>query len=308
MELRHLIHFVALAETKQFTAAARRVNVVQSGLSVTIKELEEEIGSMLVDRTTRSVALTEAGECFLEYARSSLSSLHEGIVAVRSQDGIVRGRLKIGILQSLTPYVDLPVVLQRFRATYPQVEFAVRAVDTDEVPALVRSRDVDLSFQAVGERTTLKGLETIPFARDVLVAVCSKRSDLATRRSVNLESISTEQFVDLIAKRALRVLLDHVFLERGLKRSSTYEVSDVETLLQFVSCGLGVAIVPAALVRSSRYAGQLHVLKITQEGPAMPKWRIAIVTRTNPRGSAVTPIHSFCYGPQGMRPYWREPA
>lgn len=283
MELRHLLHFIALAETKQFTAAARRVNVVQSGLSVTIKELEEEIGSKLVNRTTRSVALTEAGECFLEYARSSLSSLHEGIVAVRSQDGIVRGRLKIGILQSLTPYVDLPAVLQRFHAKYPQVEFAVRALDTDEVPALVHSRDVDLSFQAVGQRTTLKGLETIPFAHDVLVAVCSKRSDLATRRSVSLESISIEEFVDLVAKRALRVMLDHVFLERGLKRSSTYEVSDVETLLQFVSCGLGVAIVPAALVRSSKYASQLHVLKITQEGPAMPKWRIAIVVRAQKR-------------------------
>lgn len=69
-------------------------------------------------------------------------------MAVRSQDGVVRGRLKIEILQSLTPYVDLPAVLRRFRAKYPQVEFAVRALDTDEVPALVRSRDVDLSFQA----------------------------------------------------------------------------------------------------------------------------------------------------------------
>ncbi len=279
MELRHLIHFIALAETKQFTAAARRVNVVQSGLSVTIKELEEEIGSKLVNRTTRSVALTEAGECFLEYARSSLGSLHEGIVAVRSQDGIVRGRLNVGILRSLTPYVNLPAVLQRFRAKYPQVEFAVRALDTDQVPALVRSRDVDLSFQAAAQGTVLAGLDTIPFAHDVLVAVCSKQSELAAKRSVSLESISKEEFVDLVARRALRVVLDHAFLEKGLKRASTYEVSDVETLLQFVSCGLGVAIVPAALVRFSRFTHQLHVLSIEQEGLPMPKWRIAIVTR-----------------------------
>jgi DNA-binding transcriptional LysR family regulator len=174
-------------------------------------------------------------------------------------------------------------VLQRFRAKYPQVEFSVRALDTDQVPALVRSRDVDLSFLAVGQRSILNGLEVIPFAHDVLVAVCSKRSDLATRRSVTLESISEEEFVDLVAKRALRVMLDHVFRERGLKRPSTYEVSDVETLLQFVSCGLGIAIVPESLVRSSRYANQLHVLAIKKEGLAMPKWRIAIVTRAQRR-------------------------
>ena len=88
-------------------------------------------------------------------------------------------------------------------------------------------------------------------------------------------------------------MLDHVFLERGLKRSSTYEVSDLETLLQFVSCGLGVAIVPAALVRSSKYASQLHVLKITQGGPAIPKWRIAIVVRAQkrqPHGKAIAQL------------------
>ena len=283
MELRHLIHFVALAETKQFTAAARRVHVVQSGLSVTIKELEEEIGSKLVNRTTRSVALTEAGECFLEYARSTLGTLQDGIAAVRSQGGVVRGRLNIGTLQSLTPYVNLPAVLQRFRAKYPQVEFAVRALDTDEVPALVRSRDVDLSFMAVGQEPVFAGLEAIPFAHDSLVAVCSKRSSLAARRSVSLESLCNEEFVDLIPKRALRVTLEHAFQERGLQRRSTYEVSDVDALLQFVSFGLGVAIVPAALVRSSKYVSQLHILKITQGSPRMPKWRIAIVVRSQKR-------------------------
>ena len=283
MELRHLIHFVALAETKQFTAAARRVNVVQSGLSVTIKELEEEIGSKLVNRTTRSVALTEAGERFLEYARSTLGTLQDGIAAVRSLDGVVRGRLNIGILQSLTPYVNLPAVLHRFRTKYPEVEFAVRALDTDQVPALVRSRDVDLSFLAVGQETVFPGLEAIPFAHDTLVAVCSKRSTLAARQSVSLQSLCNEEFVDLISKRALRVMLEHAFRERGLERRSTYEVSDVDALLQFVSFGLGVAIVPAALVRSSQYANQLHRLAIKREGAAMPKWRIAIVVRAQKR-------------------------
>ncbi len=110
---------------------------------------------------------------------------------------------------------------------------------------------------------------------------------------MSLDSISKEECIDLVAKRALRVMLDHVFLERSLKRAGTYEVSDVETLLQFVSCGLGVAIVPAALVRFSRYASQLHVLTIKQEDLAMPKWRIAIVTRAQkhqPHGNIIVQL------------------
>jgi DNA-binding transcriptional LysR family regulator len=149
MEIRPLQSFIALAEEGQFTAAARKLNIVQSGLSVTIKEMEQELGVQLVNRTTRNLSLTHAGELFLEYARSSLATLNDGMQAVRSQDGVVRGRLHLGILQSLGPYVDLPAVLESFRTKYPQVEFAVRSLNTGEIPGLVRSGYVDLSFHAM---------------------------------------------------------------------------------------------------------------------------------------------------------------
>jgi DNA-binding transcriptional LysR family regulator len=77
MEIRPLQSFIALAEEGQFTAAARKLNIVQSGLSVTIKEMEQELGVQLVNRTTRNLSLTHAGELFLEYARSSLATLNE---------------------------------------------------------------------------------------------------------------------------------------------------------------------------------------------------------------------------------------
>ena len=102
MEIRHLQHFVAWAEEGKFTAAANRMNIVQSGLSVSIKELEQELGTQLVTRTTRKVSLTPNGELFLEYARNCLTTLKDGVV-VQSQGGVVRGRLHLGILQSLTP-------------------------------------------------------------------------------------------------------------------------------------------------------------------------------------------------------------
>jgi DNA-binding transcriptional LysR family regulator len=279
MEIRHLQHFIALAEEGKFTTAAQRMNIVQSGLSVSIKELEQELGSQLVTRTTRKVSLTATGELFLEHARGCLRLLNDGVQAVRSQDGVVRGRLHLGILQSLTPYVRLAALLQRFHSSYPEVEFAVHALSTEAVPALVRSGYVDLSFQAIIGKEQWPGVQVIPYAEDSLVAICSREHALAKSSSVRLEMLSHESFVDLTPERALRKLIDEVFTQHHLPRSSVYQVSDIETQLYFVAHGLGVAIVPSALARSSTDSHHLHTLRILSQAPKLPKWRIAILTR-----------------------------
>lgn len=227
--------------------------------------------------------MTDAGQLFLKYARSSLATLDEGIQAVRSQDGVVRGRLHLGILQSLEPYIDLPVLLDVFRTKYPDVEFAVRSLDTDTIPAHVRSGYVDLSFHAlVGEKIGA-GLKVIPFSQDSLVAICAREHSLATRRGVGLDLLKDETFVDLTHERALRKLVDRSFAEDNAKRHSVYQVSDVETMLQFVESGLGVAIVPSALAHLSARLKQIHILPITTPGRRLTMWRIVIVTRAQRR-------------------------
>ena len=101
MEFRHLQHFIALAREGSFTRAARKVNIVQSALSNSIKELKGELRSRLVERTTRKVSITETGMLFLQQSRATLASLEGAVQAVRSQDGVVGGQLRIGIMQSL---------------------------------------------------------------------------------------------------------------------------------------------------------------------------------------------------------------
>jgi DNA-binding transcriptional LysR family regulator len=172
MEIRHLQHFVALAQEGSFTRAARKVNIVQSGLSNSIRELEEELGSVLVERTTRKVALTETGMLFLQHARATLASLHGAVQAVRSQDGVVRGQLRLGILQSLGSYLELIPLLKQFRSAFPTVDVSVRALIADAVPGLVRSGEIDLSFHAIVGRDRWPGIQIIPYVYDPLVAIC----------------------------------------------------------------------------------------------------------------------------------------
>jgi DNA-binding transcriptional LysR family regulator len=280
VEIRQLQLFIALAEEGSFTKAAQRMNIVQSGLSISIKDLELELGTRLFDRTTRKVDLTSVGALFLEHARAGLFALQEGVQAVRSQDGIVRGRLHLGILQSLEPYLRLPLLLQRFRSAYPQVEFAVRATENDSIPGRVRSGELDLSFHAVVHKAEWPGLRTIPYVQDSLVAICSRNHRFASAKSLRLEILAQENFVDLTSERALRKLADQAFALYHLGRKTVFEVSDVQTALQFVGKGLGIAIVPSALARSSAESRQIHTLRISDQNLRLPKWRIAILTRS----------------------------
>jgi DNA-binding transcriptional LysR family regulator len=284
MEIRHLQHFVALSEEGSFTRAAQRVHIVQSGLSASIKELEQELGARLVERTTRRVALTDTGRLFLQHARATLASLESGIAAVLSQDGIVRGRLTLGVLQSLGPYLDLPLLLKRFRAAYPQVEITVRTLNTDLVPALIGSGDLDLSFHAIVNRTEWPGVQVIPFAQDSMVAICSMHHPQRSARSIRLEALAEGTFVDLTPDRALRRVVDRMFAEHHIRRNTAFEVSDVQAALQFVEQDLGVAVVPSALARSRANSGRIAALKIRDQNPRPPGWRIAMLRRSRQQG------------------------
>ena len=280
MDVRHYRSFVALAEEGSFTAAARRLNLVQSGLSVTIKEMEEELGVKLVQRTTRRVSLTDAGVLFLEYARPALTMLNDGIEAVRSQGGIVRGRIRLGILQSLGPYIDLPTVLVKFHAKYPDVDFAVRSVVSPQAPELVRSGTIDLCFHALTTTKPAAGVETTSFVQDSLVAVCANTHPLIQRKTVTLAALTEYPFVDLTPERALRVLIDKSFTEHYLRRKSMFEISEVETMLRFVAGGVGVSIVPSALARAWAPTLKLGVLPFRAQKFHMPKWKLVILTRS----------------------------
>jgi DNA-binding transcriptional LysR family regulator len=280
MELRHLQHFIALAQEGSFTRAARKVNIVQSGLSNSIRELEEELGTRLVERTTRKVSITEAGILFLPHARATLASLEGAVQAVRSHDGVVRGQLRLGILQNFDTYLELAPLLKRFRSAFPMVDVSVRVLISDTVPGLVRSGEVDLSFHAIIDKDQWPGIQLIPYMQDPLVAVCPGDHPLASRSSVTIETLSNEIFVDLTRDRALRRLIDKVFAQHHLKRTTAFEVSEIQTAMQFVASGLGVAIVPSALAIPFTKSRGGVVLRISRRDGRLPAWRVAILRRT----------------------------
>src|SRR3954469_507874 len=120
MELRHFEYFVAVAEERSFTRAAARLHVVQSGVSAVIKALERELGAELLERTSKRVALTDAGEALLPRARAALDAARAARGAVDEVRGGVRGTVRIGTLTSVG-MIDVPALLGRFHRAYPEV-------------------------------------------------------------------------------------------------------------------------------------------------------------------------------------------
>src|ERR1700751_5058421 len=124
MEIHQLRYFVAVAEEGSFSRAAAKARVAQPSLSQQIRKLEAEVGQPLFDRLPRSVVLTEAGRCFIDYARQILTSIGDARPSVDELNGKVAGGLSVGAIPTIAPYV-LPDLVRKFQKRYPEVTLEI---------------------------------------------------------------------------------------------------------------------------------------------------------------------------------------
>lgn len=250
MELRQLQHFVAVAEERQFTRAAQRVNIVQSALSSSIRALEEELGAKLFVRTTRQVRLTAAGRAFLDKVRITLDSVRDAREAVVALHGLKRGTLSIGSVQSLPAFLDLPALIAAFHARHPDVEIRLCQGGSIQLIEAIRNGRLDLAFLPLCEPSG--DITTTMIACEALVVACAPGHPLAGRADVTLATLRGEPFVDFESGWGTRWLVDRGFAEAGVERRIAFEVSDLDTLLGLVTRGLGIALVPEAIAEARR--------------------------------------------------------
>jgi DNA-binding transcriptional LysR family regulator len=252
MELRQLQHFVALADEKHFTRAARRVNIVQSALSTSIRLLETELDAQLVVRSTRQVRLTAAGQAFLSKAKKALEAVGDARDAVAAVQGLKQGTLSIGTLQSLPAFLDLPSLIERFHAQHPGIEVRLCQGGSSYLLDKVRSGRVDLAFLPLSEPSD--DVATVMIACDALVVACAANHPLAGQVEVPFSALKNEPFVDFELDWGTRKLVDRGFAEAGVDRHIAFEVSDLDTLLELVRRGLGIALLPQAVVEARQPA------------------------------------------------------
>lgn len=242
MEIRQLKAFVAVAETRTFTAAAERVHVTQAAISMQIKLLEEEVGARLFIRTPRRVVLTEAGEALIERARRILREHDAAISELAELAGAEHGRLRVGSASAMISTNPLPCVLQQLRLRHPRVEVSVVSGTSDALVRQISAGELDLAF--VSLPVEARGIDTEVLSRDQLVAIASPRHPLAGQRVVSAEVLGREKLI--LGERGgnTRRLIDEFFVASGVRPTVAMELSRLAAIKRMVEEDMGVGIVP----------------------------------------------------------------
>ncbi|MFD8542176.1 LysR family transcriptional regulator [Streptomyces rubrogriseus] len=284
MDLRQMEVVVAVADTGGFTAAARRLHVVQSAVSGTVRALERELGITLFDRTTHRVALSPAGEAFVPAARATLKAAELAREAVDAVKGHLRGRVTVGIMQGV--WAGLHHAVAALRAEHPGVVVQLRQAAVADIRQALRDGTVDLAIVAL-DRQQQRGLVTRLLSREDMVLVTSSRDGLpwtTPNCEVDLTHVAHMPLVDFSPGWAIRYAVDRAFRTAGVERTTTFEVNDIVAAAELVRNDLGVCIMPGSIANHfpdlSQHQFQRHA----------PSWKVMVVRppgETSPAADAL---------------------
>jgi DNA-binding transcriptional LysR family regulator len=240
LELRQLELFVAVAEEKHFTRAARRSHIGQSALSTTIRALERDLDTLLFLRTTRSVELTEAGRALLVAARRTLAAAETARQSVHDSSLLVGGLVSLGAIAA-PGLADLPHLLVQFRRDHPTAEVRYVRDTSMALLEMVRVAATDIAFVTMPRQLPL-GVVAQPLVEERLMLICRPDHPLAGRKTVSMRSLATETFVGAPPGSLAHDVLDRVSVAAGARPHAPFEVNDPPTTLEFVAQGLGVTV------------------------------------------------------------------
>jgi DNA-binding transcriptional LysR family regulator len=241
MELSQLRYFVTIAETQSFTQAAARLHVSQPALSYQIKQLENELGARLFERTSRRVSLTLDGRAFLPLAQSVLSKADEALHVMEERLGVTAGEVTFGAIPSVGAQV-VPHILSTFRSNFPGVAVHLLEAGTQKLERSVVDGEAD--FAIVSTPSTPERFELTPLMTEELLLVVSGDHELAGRPSVSIRQLAAEDFILLGNSFTLTAQILAFCQRAGFEPSVTYQTDSLESAKSFVRHGLGIAILP----------------------------------------------------------------
>ncbi|MDR0510134.1 MAG: LysR family transcriptional regulator [Rikenellaceae bacterium] len=274
MTIIQLEYLVAVANNGSFSLAADQCFVTQPSLSVQIRNLEEELGAVLLDRTKKPVVPTEIGRLVIENAQKALKSFHyvrEGVNEARSE---VAGMLRLGMIPTVAPYM-LPRLLPAFSERYPKVELDVVVRTTPEIVAEIARDAIDAAIVCSG--TTPSNLVEQELFDDRFLAYVSPLNNLSERSSIRIEDVKPKELLILSERHCLR---DQVIELCRLKRNhrSPYNVAgdSLETLMHIVDATPTLTIIPEM---AARYVDEKRCDNIKTLAKGATSRKIAIVVR-----------------------------
>src|SRR5690348_4064184 len=267
MDLRQLRYLVALADERHFTRAAEREHIAQPALSQQIRRLEEEVGVALVERTTRRVSITEAGDVLVARARRILSELNAAEAEIEALRGILTGHVSVGAMHTMGP-VDVSLALAIFHQRHPGVELTVLEQSSEELAEMLRDDVLDLAYLSVTERIESHGLGLHQLVSEELVVILPRAHPLAKRSGVRMSELAGEQFISYREGSRLREILNLAAREAKFDPHVMLESNESRRIRRLVGRGMGVAILPQSDTEGS---GDEAIAVVNLDQPALTR-------------------------------------
>jgi len=246
MELHQLRYFVAVADEGNFSRAAAKVRVAQPSLSQQIRKLEAEIGQPLFDRLPRSVVLTEAGRCLLEYARQILASIDDARRSVDELKGKIAGDVAVGAIPTVAPYV-LPELVITFQKHYPDVTLHIVEDATAGITRRIEAGELDVALASTCQQSPTLRVELL--GKEPLLALVPEGHPLAKQTVITFDDLKSQRFLLLHEMHCLSQQVHHLLESRRLHPEVALAGSQLSTIANMVAAEIGVSIVPQMMVK-----------------------------------------------------------
>lgn len=275
-DLFYVRYFLAVAETLSFRRAAEQLNVAQPAVSRAIQQLEANLGFRLLERTTRQVALTPAGEVLAREAGTAVARLHRAMRQASQVAAGTAGEIVVGYSAQAASGI-MPSLIVRFRNAFPHAQVGLYSLSSDEQVAALEEGRTDLGFLL--SDACRAPLEHAVVSRERLLLLAPLDHPLAQREEVTIAELADEAFVMGSPRRwgTFRALIDNACLRAGFLPRVVEEADDVPVLMQLVSLGRGVTIYSASIT-----ASLVPNIKAVRISDAHAEFRLSIAWRSEP--------------------------
>jgi len=292
MELRHLRYFVAVAEEENVSRAALKLHVSQPGLSRQMRDLEDEIGFQLLERSAKSVRLSAAGKVFLDEARAVLLHAEAAVKKARAAAGGTTGEINVGYAPSLTVQI-LPAALRAFQGKFPGVRVTLYDLSSEAMLTQLGTKKLQVALTVRPPAKLLRGLSFLEIARYAMVVAVAPSHPLAKLEAITLQQTATEPLIGLNRKDypEYQVEMRKLFTAVGRKPNFAEEHEGGTGVIAAVEAGRGIALVPSSLACIVGTRVKLIPLK-----PALPPISVGAVWRPE-AGAALVEQFLACVRP-----------
>lgn len=251
MELTPLKYFIKLSETLSFTEAAKELFITQSTLSLSIKQLEEELGVQLFDRIGKKIYLTDEGAAFLTNARKAVEEVDYGVQHLKEMQQQFRGRLKIGVIYSLFPLLN--VCVQKFIRAFPYAELSiVYSHSVMELSEMVDANRLDFAMSYSPENVSSR-TEVTEYAKFPLCIIAHEGHPVSIRKHFSLSDLPDFPLIFVSKDLYTRQVVDRMLARYKVKVKPQVEVNSTPLLLEMLRSGPWISILPQDVVINNSY-------------------------------------------------------